>query len=156
MFLPTVGRTPTNYILNNKKQPCTQWAPSMALDNADKKAHNKVTTTNEDFDYLLLESIDEAFSTLGESPKTAIYYHLEHKFGIPRRTIPRRIEEFSDALEKVFGLGAKHLEIIIMKNRHCKTLGTSPSGKAWNSSALTFSAYILFQKQLFNQRMPRR
>jgi hypothetical protein len=70
---------------------------------------------NETFGQLLLEAIDEAFRSLGESVKASIYFHLEDRFQIKRQEIPERIEAFSDALEQVFGLGAKHLEILYMK-----------------------------------------
>lgn len=121
----------------------------MALDGSNDKQIPK----GEGFDRLLLESIDEAFATLGESPKTAIYYYLDQKFELPRARIPKQIEEFSEALEKIFGLGAKHLEILIMKNLHRKTLGAERSlTKTWNASALTFSTYIKLQKELFRKR----
>ena len=67
------------------------------------------------FEKALLESIDEAFSLLGESPKEAVYYHLEKTFNIKRQDIPQRIDEFADAIERIFGNGAVILEIQIMK-----------------------------------------
>ncbi|MEM0057697.1 MAG: hypothetical protein QXG58_07330 [Candidatus Bathyarchaeia archaeon] len=67
------------------------------------------------FDNLLLEAIDEALSSLGESARQAIYFHLEDKFKISREEIPRRIKDFADGLEKIFGVGARFLEIMIMK-----------------------------------------
>ena len=68
-----------------------------------------------DFNSLLLEAIDEALSSLGETPKTAIYYQLKTEFNIKTKEIPERIDDFSSALERPFGLGAKHLEILFMK-----------------------------------------
>ena len=47
------------------------------------------------FETVLLEAVDEAFSSLGERVKTAIYFHLEHKFIIPKQNIPYRIDDFS-------------------------------------------------------------
>jgi len=72
---------------------------------------NKTTS----FEEVLLEAIDEGLSMLRESPKQAIYYHLEKTFKMNRLDIPYRIEEFTDAVEKIFGSGAKILEIQIMK-----------------------------------------
>jgi hypothetical protein len=63
----------------------------------------------------LLEAIDEGLSLLGESSKQAVYFHLEKIFKMNRQNIPYRIEEFTDAIEKIFGNGAKILEIQIMK-----------------------------------------
>ncbi|MEM2463251.1 MAG: hypothetical protein QXY07_01040 [Candidatus Bathyarchaeia archaeon] len=67
------------------------------------------------FDELLLEAVDEALSTLGDSAKQSIYFHLQDKFKISREDIPKRISEFAEGLEKIFGLGARFLEIMIMK-----------------------------------------
>lgn len=72
------------------------------------------------FSEILLASIDEALSSLGKNVMTAIYFHLEKTFNIKRLEIPQRIKDFSDALEKIFGLGAKTLEILCMKKLHDK------------------------------------
>ena len=74
---------------------------------AEKKTRN--------FEEILLEAIDEGLSLLGESPKQAVYFHLEKTFKMNRLDIPDRIEDFTDAVEKIFGSGAKILEIQIMK-----------------------------------------
>jgi hypothetical protein len=39
---------------------------------------------------------------------------------IARQDIPYSVEGFSYALEQIFGLGARHLEILFMKNLHAK------------------------------------
>ena len=70
-------------------------------------------TTN--FEEVLLTAIDEGLSLLGASSKQAVYFHLEKTFKMNRQDIPYRIEEFTDAIEKIFGNGAKILEIQIMK-----------------------------------------
>jgi len=68
------------------------------------------------FEKLLLEAIDEGLSSLGETCKQAIYFHLEKKFKLTKQDIPFRIEDFTEAMENIFGVGAKVLEIRIMKN----------------------------------------
>ncbi len=75
----------------------------------------KVEKKTTSFEELLLEAIDEGLSLLGETAKQAVYFHLEKTFKINRQDIPHKIEEFTDALEKIFGDGAKILEIQIMK-----------------------------------------
>ena len=75
---------------------------------------------NYDFKKLLLEAVDEGLSSLGDSPKKAIYFHLERNFGIKKQDIPDRIEEFTEAIEKIFGHGARILEICIMKHLYEK------------------------------------
>ena len=68
------------------------------------------------FDRILTEAIDNAFSSLGNSAKQAIYFHLKDRFKITRNDIPNRLGDFDDGLEKIFGSGARFLEILIMKN----------------------------------------
>ena len=67
------------------------------------------------FENHLLEAIDEGLSILGESGRQAIYYRLEKNFKIKKQKIPYKIEEFTDAIERIFGDGTKILEIRIMK-----------------------------------------
>jgi hypothetical protein len=68
------------------------------------------------FDELLLTAIDNAFISLGESVKKSIYFHLEEKFELKRSQIPSKLVKFQEAIEKIFGSGARFLEILIMKN----------------------------------------
>ncbi|MEM3823647.1 MAG: hypothetical protein QXH87_01810 [Candidatus Bathyarchaeia archaeon] len=67
------------------------------------------------FDELLLEAVDEALASLGESAKQSIYFHLQDKFKLSKDDIPKHVKEFADGLEKIFGVGARFLEILIMK-----------------------------------------
>ena len=92
---------------------------------------------NRIFEKLLLESIDEALSSLGMSTKH-IYFHLEKDFNIKKQDIPHKIEEFADAIEKIFGLGARVLEIQIMKRLYQKV---GPF-KHFPERNLTFTEYV--------------
>ncbi len=74
----------------------------------------------EEFDDILLETIDETLSSLGEPAKKAIYFHLENNFRISKSEIPKKINEFSDIIQKIFGSGAGRLEIKFMKILHSK------------------------------------
>jgi hypothetical protein len=71
--------------------------------------------TVKDFQKLFLEAVDGAFSSLGDSARQAIYFHLETKFKMPRDQIPFRLEDFEKGLERIFGAGTRFLEIMIMK-----------------------------------------
>lgn len=71
---------------------------------------------------VLLDAVEEGFSSLGDSPKRAIFFHLESSFGIGKDKIPANLTEFSKALEKIFGLGAFYLEKLIAE-RFYKKLG---------------------------------
>jgi len=96
-----------------------------------------------EFNELLLTSIDEALSTFGESVKTSIYFHLKNTFSLPKHEIPLRIEDFSDSLERIFGLGARHLEILIMKNLNKKIESQDKTNKPnWIASDFTFGKYV--------------
>ncbi len=95
------------------------------------------------FSNVLLESIDQAFSLLGEKAKTSIYIHLEIKFAIPRKDIPKRVGDFSDALEQIFGLAAPQLEILIMKYLNQKVnCAYDWVGPNWLVPDLTLTKYI--------------
>jgi hypothetical protein len=103
----------------------------------DKKYNSKK------FEEVLQDSIDEAFSSLGEAVKASIYFHLEHKFLITKQDIPWRVKDFSDALERIFGLGARHLELLIMKNLYEKVNCLYRwEGPKWLVPDLTFKEYV--------------
>jgi hypothetical protein len=73
-----------------------------------------------DFDKLLFEAIDEGLSSMGESSKQAIYFHLKKGFNVDKHEIPRKIEDFARGIERIFGSGADSLETLIMKNLYEK------------------------------------
>lgn len=99
------------------------------------------------FNDILIESIDDAFSSLGESAKQAIYYHLFTKFAIPKEEIPDRVNDFSNALEQIFGAGARQLEILIMKRLHEKIdCSYKWEGPKWLVPDLTFTKYVKLVK----------
>jgi len=92
-------------------------------------AKKREASYNEGFEKLILDAIDESLSSLGQSAKQAIYYHLEKSFKIKKAEIPLKIEKFTIAIEEIFGDGAKLLEIQMMKRLHEKagnTLRYSP------------------------------
>ena len=96
-----------------------------------------------EFNNILLESIDQAFTLLGEKAKTSIYIQLETKFSIPRKDIPRKVGDFSDALEQIFGLAAPQLEILIMKYLNQKVnCAYNWIGPKWLVPDLTLTKYI--------------
>jgi hypothetical protein len=96
------------------------------------------------FEKLLQEAIDEGFSMLGESAKKAIYFHLEKIYKMNRRDIPVRIEEFINAIEEIFGTGAKILEIQIMK---CLFKKVNLKLTNYSEQKLTFKEYIAALKR---------
>jgi len=78
-----------------------------------------------DFSKILLAAVEESLSSLGDSPKQAILFHLESSFNIKKELIPDNITEFTKALENIFGPGAVYLEKLIVKSLYEK-LGLEP------------------------------
>jgi hypothetical protein len=72
------------------------------------------------FSEILLAAVEESLSSLGNSPKQAILFHLEASFKIKKEHIPENITEFAKALEKIFGPGALYLEKLIVKRLYEK------------------------------------
>lgn len=68
----------------------------------------------------LLEAIEDGISSLGDSPKQAIFFHLENSFQIGKENIPANVNEFAKALEKIFGPGATYLEKLIARRLYEK------------------------------------
>lgn len=116
-----------------KREFTTNWYmyrvcfPSMSTQPKVQRNINETVSAGEEtpprnrvFKELLLEAVDEELSSLGDSPKRAIYFYLEKTFNIKKLDIPNKIDEFANAIEKIFGHGAKHLEIQIMKRLYEK------------------------------------
>lgn len=103
--------------------------------------------SEKNFCQILVESIDEAFLTLGENAKSSIYFYLETKCAIPKQDIPNRVDDFSDALEEIFGMAARQIEILIMKclNQRvdCTYKWVSPK---WLVPDLTFTKYVILMR----------
>lgn len=91
------------------------------------------------FKKLLIEAVDTVFSSLGGSCKQAIYFHLKHCYNISKHEIPYRIEDFADALEKIFGAGAKLIEVEIMRALFARVQDFSYSPK---QEDLSFTSYL--------------
>jgi hypothetical protein len=109
--------------------------------------------TRKTFNEVFLEAVDEALASLGESAKQSIYYHLEDKFKIPREEIPKRVKEFAEGLEKIFGIGARFLEILIMKKLYERV------GKPleWDESKeFIFVNYVEAARQCFEKGKAKR
>jgi hypothetical protein len=67
-----------------------------------------------------MDAVEEGLSYLGDSPKEALFFHLENSFNLSRERIPENLEEFAKALEKIFGFGAQILELLILKRLYAK------------------------------------
>jgi len=74
------------------------------------------------FNRVLLDAIDGGLSSLGDSPREAIFYHLETSFRLKKENIPLNLSEFQQALERIFGPGAPYIEKLIIRCL-CERLG---------------------------------
>jgi hypothetical protein len=70
---------------------------------------------NQRFNEALLNAVDFAFHSLGQSCKQSLYFHLKATFHIERAEISDRVEEFDRALRLIFKDGAVFLERLILK-----------------------------------------
>jgi hypothetical protein len=100
------------------------------------------------FEEYLLAAIDEAFNSIGEKCKETIYHHLEKKYKLNKNDIPDRIEDFLESIEGMFGLGAKVLEMRIMKNLYQKI--EFPFPYLFNKESLDFVNYIKSVRNIFD------
>ena len=101
------------------------------------------------FDKLFLEAVDEALASLGDSAKQAIYFHLERKFNIRKSEIPYHAEDFAKGLEKIFGLGAQFVEILVMKRLY-QRIGQPLE---WDEDReLAFAEYVVAARRSFQKR----
>ena len=101
------------------------------------------------FEKFLLEAVDEALASLGDSARQSIYFHLEDKFDITKNEIPQRVEDFADGLQKIFGAGAQFLKILIMRKLYEKIGKTLEWDK---NKELMFVEYVASVKRSFVKR----
>ncbi len=86
----------------------------------------------ESFSKFLLSAVEESLSSLGDSPKQAIFFHLETSFNVKKEHIPTNLTEFTKALEGIFGFGAPYLEKLIIKHLYEKLGLEFADEQEWN------------------------
>jgi hypothetical protein len=70
------------------------------------------------FEIAITETVDEILSSFRNLDKEAVYLRLENTFKIKKQEIPCKIENFVDAIEQMFGVGAKLIEIRVTEALH--------------------------------------
>lgn len=108
------------------------------------------TFSAEDFQRIMLKTVDEILSLLGKKAKQSIYSQLEETFKITKQDIPLEIERFTAALEEIVGPGSTLLEIEIMKHLYEKIgpeFKYSPKQKN-----LTFAEYLTATRAFLSMR----
>ena len=88
--------------------------------------------TQPSFEDKVLECVERGLSSLGESTRQSIYWHIEHEYGLKHEQIPGRPKEFTKALKTLFGPGASSLERMIVReiNSEFKITGSESFEKA--------------------------
>jgi hypothetical protein len=70
---------------------------------------------SDSFEQLLLDSIDESMSNLGESCRSLLYTYLAAALSLKREQIPDRFEDFTAAIKDIFKLGSKVIDGLVLK-----------------------------------------
>jgi len=78
---------------------------------------NQKTGENK-FEVTMIEAIDESLGAFKSLDKQEVYAHLENAFKIRKQEIPCKIEDFTDAVGEMFGIGEKLIEIRIIEAVH--------------------------------------
>ncbi|MBO3840999.1 MAG: DUF3227 domain-containing protein [Candidatus Brockarchaeota archaeon] len=63
----------------------------------------------------VLKCVDKGLSRLGGTVKHVVYWYIENEYGLKREEIPEKPEEFVKGLEKMYGPGARVIELNILK-----------------------------------------
>lgn len=74
-------------------------------------------------DKTIMEAVDETLESFGDSVRKVIYFQLQNTYNVPKQEIPTRIEEFAFAIEEIFGIGARLIEMKIIKTLSAKAEG---------------------------------
>jgi signal peptidase I len=69
----------------------------------------------ENLNSVLSGSIDEALGALGENTKKVLYSSLDHDFSLKKKDILQHLDEFSVAMEKIFGKATGNVNLLLVK-----------------------------------------
>ncbi len=83
----------------------------------------KGKSLQENRDRAILEAIENTLTCFGEAFKQFVYYELSKTYRMKKHEIPSRINEFANAIEGMFGDGAKLIEMKIIQHLHTKAQG---------------------------------
>jgi hypothetical protein len=98
----------------------------------------------------MTETVDEVFSSFGHSCRQAIYFQLQNTFKIKKQKIPLKIEDFANAIEQIFGIGAKFIEMKIIEVLHRKIQGFMYSPK---KEELVFTEYVASLRRFYDCKL---
>jgi len=81
---------------------------------------SQTETPEQSVNNVIAEAVSESLSSFGPAFKQAVCCQLEQTYHIKQREIPERINEFTNAIEAMFGTGAKLIELRIIEAIHNK------------------------------------
>ena len=110
--------------------------------------------TTSELDRLLVESLDESFAAiLGEIPKKTLFDLLERNHIITKNCIPEKLNDFTTAMDTVFGTTtSKVLESIVVKGLYSKLALTYIERPDWR--LLDYMIEARSRTTLFNHAVP--
>jgi hypothetical protein len=74
-------------------------------------------------DMKIMEAVDESLASFGDSVRQVVYFQLQNNYNVPKQEIPTKIEEFAEAIEAIFGIGARLIEMKIIETLYSKANG---------------------------------
>ena len=74
-------------------------------------------------DITIMKAVDESLASFGETVRKVVYSQMQNNYNISKQEIPNRIEEFAAAIEEIFGIGARLIEVKIIETLHTKAKG---------------------------------
>jgi hypothetical protein len=110
--------------------------------------------TTSELDRLLVESLDESFAAiLGEIPKKTLFDLFEKNRAITKNRIPEKLNEFTTAMDTVFGTTTSRvLESIVVKGLYSKLALTYIERPDWR--LLDYMTEAKSRTTLFNHTVP--
>jgi hypothetical protein len=109
--------------LSNPNKAGTKMTPQLTNHTALLNLTPKETPSKTNFEEALTNAIDEVFTALGENVKRATYNYVENKYATTKEQIPRQIENFTAAIETIFGEAAWLVELRVMEKLQGKAQG---------------------------------
>ncbi len=104
----------------------------------------------ETLDYEILQCIDRGLSTCGPSIRHATYWQLLVVFNLKASAIPARPEQFSNALEKIFGSGGA----VMIERAIVKEIMKQFQIEYLKSTRFLYALEFVKGKELLNQVRP--
>jgi hypothetical protein len=84
---------------------------------------NKGKPLKNQLDMKIMEAVDESLASFGDSVRQVVYFQLQSNYNVPKQEIPMKIEEFAEAIEAIFGIGARLIEMKIIETLYSKANG---------------------------------